>query len=271
MLILPIVNKKRVMNIELRLKDATKIRKGVSFEDAAESEIIVNSERFTTSSFNNSKDRNAPIDFIRSKSILYPRNFLVTTKSSTSSTLYDVYEVPQPPKKVNNHLDELYSKAITDMRKEIPGKPERGRYVSLEDLGIGKDLSDEKIALLQQVIKEERDTTKWKRKFQDNGIISLIDTVDFIKYFDCTILSDSTIPEESLEETLRAMSTIKTRDYKNLKKYYSMAKTNAEIYAKISYISKLVYDETLVLHHTPETNQKQFVKRMEENDYKKVA
>ena len=271
MLILPIVNKRRVMNIELRLKNATKIRTGVSFDDASESEIIVNSEKFTASSFHNSKDAKAPIDFIRSKSILYPRNFLVTTKTNTTSQLYDVYEVPQPPKKVNNHLDELYSRAITDMRKEIPGRPERGRYVSFQDLGIGEDLSDDKIALLQQVIKEERDTSKWKRKFQEKGIISLIDTVDFIKYFDCTILSDSTIPEESLQDSIRAMSTIHTRDYKNLKKYYSMAKDNANIYAKISYINKLVYDENLVLGRTTETTQKQFVKRLEENDYKKAA
>ena len=78
MLILPIVNKKRVMNVEIRLKDAFKIRKNVCYDDAKESDIIVNREKFSESSYNNSRDINAPINFIRSKSILYPRRFLVT-------------------------------------------------------------------------------------------------------------------------------------------------------------------------------------------------
>lgn len=98
MLVLPIVNKRRVMNVQIRLKNAEKIRKGVAYDDAVESEIIVNREKFSESSYSTSKDENAPIDFIRSKSILYPRNFLVTTKEENDSNLYDVYEVSQPPK-----------------------------------------------------------------------------------------------------------------------------------------------------------------------------
>ena len=45
MLILPIVNKRRVMNVRLRLKDARRIREGVSYDDTTESEIIVNREK----------------------------------------------------------------------------------------------------------------------------------------------------------------------------------------------------------------------------------
>ena len=60
MLILPIVNKKRVVNVEIKLKNASKIRKGVCFDDAKESEIIVNREKFSDSSFKDSKEENAP-------------------------------------------------------------------------------------------------------------------------------------------------------------------------------------------------------------------
>ena len=47
MLILPIVNKRRVMNVQIKLKDASKVRKGVCYDDAGESDIIVNREKFS--------------------------------------------------------------------------------------------------------------------------------------------------------------------------------------------------------------------------------
>lgn len=268
MLILPIVNNKRVMNVEIRLKGASKIRQRVSYDDAVAGDIIVNREKYSDSTFRNSKDKKAPVDFIRSKSILYPRSFLVTTRSESDSSLYDVYKVPQPPKKVNDGLDELYSKSIQDMRCEIPGKPDRGRYVSFKDLGLDKDLSNEKIATLQRIVKEQRDSSTWSSKFEEAGISVLPETVQFLDQFECTILSDTTIPEESLQDTLKALSTINTRDYRNLKKYYNMAQSNADIYTKISYISRIVYDRPLSLTHSNRSKQKQYVKRMEDGDYK---
>ncbi len=270
MLILPIVNNKRVMNVEIKLKGAEKIRHGVRIEDAQEGEIIVNREKFSESIFNGSRDRNAPIDFIRSKSILYPREFLVTTRHSDSNK-YDVYKVPQPPKKVSDGLDELYSKTITDMRKEIPGKSKRGRYVSFQDLGLDKSISDEKIAKLQRIIKEERNSTNWGDQFMKAGIADLPETAQFLNHFECTVLSDTTIPEESLQDSLKALSAINTRDYRNLKKYYHMAQSNADIYTKVSYISKIVYDRPLSLKHSDSSRQKQYVKRKEDGEFRDAA
>ena len=264
MLILPIVNNKRVMNVEIKLKGAEKVRRGVRADDAREGEIIVNREKFSESSFNHSKDINAPIDFIRSKSILFPRNFLVTTRLRESSKSFDVYQVPQPPKKVNSALDALYSKTIKDMQCEIPGKEQRGRYVSFKDLGI--DVNTDRISTLQRIVKEEK-SDRWGDKFREAGVIDLPETADFLNHFECTVLSDTTIAEESLQDTLRALSSINTRDYRNLKKYYNMAKSNADIYTKISYISKIVYDKPLSLKHVHDSRQKQYVKKMEDGDY----
>ena len=271
MLILPIVNNKRVMNVEIKLKGASKIREGVFYDDAKEREIIVNREKFSDSSYHASRDKNAPIDFIRSKSILYPRNFLVTTRSEVDSKYYDVYQVPQPPKKVNDGLDELYSKSIRDMQNEIPGKEARGRYVSFKDLGIDSALTNEKIASLQRIIKEERNSTTWKQKFEEAGISELPETADFLNHFECTVLSNTTIPEESLQDTLKALSSINTRDYRNLKKYYRMARDNADIYTKISYISKIVYDKPLSLKHSNSSKNKQYVKRKEDGEFRDAA
>ena len=271
MLILPIINKRRVMNVEIKLKDAMKVRKGVSYDDASASDIIVNREKFSESSFKNSKNVTAPIDFIRSKSLLYPRRFLVTTKVQDSSSLYDVYEVPQPPKKSNESIDKLYSKAITDMRKEIPNRPKRGRYVSFEDLGFNKQLTNDKIALLQRVVKESCDSNDLGMKLQSAGIADLVDTADFISNFECTILSDTEIPEDSLQDTLKAMSSINTRDYRNLKKYYNMAKSNTDLYTKISYVNKIIYDKPLVLHRSLDVGQKTLIKKKDNYDYQQAA
>lgn len=267
MLILPIVNKRRVMNVRLRLKDAKKIRTGVSYDDAKESEIIVNREKYSDSSFKESRSDTSPMDFIRSRSMLYPRKYLVTTKTKTTEPVYDVYEVTPPPKKVNDNLDGLYGKAITDIRNEIPGRENRGRYVSLDKLGIGKHLTDDKIASLQRIVREEKNETTWPKLFAEAGVEDLSETVDFMNHFECTVLSDTTIPEDSLQDTLKALSNIQTRDYKNLKNYYQMAKSNTEIYTRISYIHKLLYDKPLALIQAAKEEAKKLVKKKEEKDH----
>ena len=81
MLVFPIVNNRHVMNVELRLKGVEKIRQGVTIADTKESEIIVNSEKYSNSIYFGSKDATSEVDFIRSKSILYPRDYFITTKS----------------------------------------------------------------------------------------------------------------------------------------------------------------------------------------------
>lgn len=262
MLILPIVNRNRVMNVEIRLRNARKIKTDVFYRDANESDIIVNREKFSNSTFKNSREENAPTDFIRSKSILYPRNFLVTTKQRTDSKSYDVYEVSQPPRKVNTCLDKLYGKAITDLRKKIPGVKNRGRYVSFEKLGMNDYLTDEKIAKLQRIVKEERDQSRWPELFEREGISDISNTLDFISNFECTVVSDTTIPEDSMKDTLKSLEIINTRDYKNLNNYYKMAKRNADIYTKISYINKIMYDKPLTLIQSEK--QKQLVKKQNE-------
>ncbi len=271
MLILPIVNKRRVMNVEIKLKDVSKIRRGVRYDDAKESEIIVNREKFSESSFSNTKDENATADFIRSRSMLHPRNFFVTTKLNSNSPYYDVYEVPKPPEKTNDKLEKLYSKAITDLRYEIPNQPKRGKYISLKDLGIDEEITEEKIALLQKIVKESNDRSQLGKKLEEAGIAHLAKTANFMNNFECTLLTDTEIPEESLQDTLKAMSSINTRDYRNLKKYYKMAKSNTEIYTKISYINKIVHDKPLTLLRSGEVSQKILIKKKDDYDYKQAA
>ena len=85
MLILPIVNKNRVLNVRVKLKGTEKIRSAIKFPGAPESDVIVNGKKLSESGAFNSREKNATINFIRNNSILYPRNYLVTTRMVADS------------------------------------------------------------------------------------------------------------------------------------------------------------------------------------------
>ena len=264
MLVLPIVNKGRVMNAELKIIGASKIREDVCYSDIGPGDIMSNRIKFSESSFKKSENDNAPLEFVLYSSLNRKRRFfLVTTEKRTDSNTYDVYEVPQPPEVVNNKntngFEKLFSKKIIDMQKEIPDSPKRGRYVSFEDLGMNEVLSDDKIAKLQRIVKEYP-KSEWPKLFEEAGIMGITKAIEFIKCFECTIISDTTIPEESLQETLTAMSSLNTRDHRHLNRYYRMAKGNANIYKRLSYANKLVNGEPLTLIRA-KGNPKQLIKK----------
>lgn len=269
MLILPIVNRNRVLNVEIKLKNSEKIKTGVILEDTGESEVLVNGKKFTSSSYDN-KDEFGVVDFIRNASIMNKKDYFITTRESADSNLYDVYAVAHPYPKINPALDNLYASVVTDMRKEIPGV-KRGRYLSLEKLGMNKYLTDEKISKLQQIVKEERDQSKWPILFKNANIADLEETLKFIDMFDCTVVSDTTIPEYTLESTIAALEPLNTKDYRNLKSYYDMAKTNEQIYKKLSIINNTIYNRPYKLIQTNKQKEKQLVKVMENHEYRKTA
>ena len=270
MLILPIVNRNRVMNVHITLKGAEKIRKGISFEDAEEADIIVNREKFSNSVLSKSKDVKAPIDFIRAKSILYPRNFLITTRESSDSTLYDVYEVSQPPKKVNDQLDAFYASLITDMRKELPGS-KKARNISFEKFEFDKVLTDERIEKLERVMNQLVDDDNLEEMLREEDVLELKQLIDFMNIFDCTVISSATIPEENLEKVVEGFSPVFTDVSMRIKKYYDMALSNKELYRKMSYVSKLIYNEPLSLIKSNKQKEKQLIKKNSESEKLKVA
>lgn len=113
-------------------------------------------------------------------------------------------------------LDNLYASAITDMRKEIPNV-KKGRYLSFEKLGLGDHLTDEKLSRLQQIIRTERDSSRWPQLFEQAGIADIPRTLEFLNHFDCTIISDTTLPEETIQTSIAAMEPLNTQEYRNLK------------------------------------------------------
>lgn len=259
MLILPIVNKGRVLHVNVRLKSATKVRTGIRFSDAAESEVIVNGKLLSESSYKDDKRREAVVDFIRYNSMRNKRNFLVTTREESSSNTYDVYEVEQPLKKITDGLDNLYAGLILDLQKEIPGH-NRGRYLSLKKLGVSSHLTDEKIEKLENIVKNVSDSSRWPALFRQKGVNDLVETLDFFNSLEGIVVPKTSIDEEKVQTLVEALNRVNTRESRNFNSYYNMACDNRDIYSKLSYVNKLIYDKPLDLIKSERQRQKQLVK-----------
>ncbi|MCI7702241.1 MAG: hypothetical protein MSS28_04020 [Tenericutes bacterium] len=268
MLVLPIVNRNRILNVRVSLRNATKIRTDVELDDLLPSDIIVNGKSFNTSLFKDSKDKKTIIDFIRNNSILYKKNVLVTTKVRSNRNKYDVYEVLLPPRRVNDATDELYVRTILDMQKELPGTI-RGKYVSLEELGLDEIFSDEKVSSLKQIIMSTPDSREWMELFRKQGLLELVDTLSFMRIFDCTVIGESSIAEDTIQQVLSSFEKVHSRDTKDLNKYYNMALGNRDVYAKMTYASKLLYGKPFDLIQSEAQKVRQFVKT--EGDSRKSA
>ena len=70
MLILPIVNRNRILNVEISLKNAQKIKTKVVLDNTNESDIVVDGVKYSTSVYNvRDASLNLVVDFIRNTSI----------------------------------------------------------------------------------------------------------------------------------------------------------------------------------------------------------
>lgn len=269
MLVLPIVNRNRILNVRISLKSATKIRTDVEVDNLLSSDIIVNGKSFNTSLFKDSKDKKTIMEFIRNNSILYKKNVLITTKMRSNRNRYDVYEVLLPPRRINEATDDLYVRTILDLQKELPDTI-KGKYLSFEEIGLGEVFSDVKISKLKSIV-NANPASSWERLFLENGLMDMIETLDFLRIFDCTVVGEATIPEETMQQVLASFGKIHTRDTKSLNRYYSMAEENRDIYAKMTYVSKLVYGKPLDLIQSESQKNRQLVKKDENWESKKSA
>lgn len=229
------------MHVKISLKDAEKIYNSVILEGAKESDVIVNQQLFSESSYLDDKENNSVVKFIRNTSLVSRNDFLVTTREEAESNRYDVYRVKQPPKFINLALDNLYASVITDMRKEIPNNNVKPHYVSFEKLGFNEALTDEKIARLQQIVQEEKDRSRWPRLFEQAGIADIPYMLEFLNHFDCTVISNTTLPEATLQSILALLEPTQISVYKEASKYYKIAKSNEKIYDKLKVAYHSIY------------------------------
>jgi len=238
MLVVPIIHgrgeSKKICNARIKLKEANKIRSKINnFEDSAESEIIVNGQKFSDSIFYSDGDAGI-LKFIRYYSTYSKQNtFYVTTKCYKDTNYYDLYEVELPPSKINDALDSLYTRMIVDLRKEVPGEM-RSYYLSFEQLGFDEYLTDDKISKLKMIIENSKNKERWPLLFKTAGIEDIPLTFDFLNKIECTVVPGSTIDKNDFEKFMGYFKKVKSRDYRQLRKYYEIASNNREIYKKLS-------------------------------------
>lgn len=258
MLILPIVSKNKIFNVRVSFKNSEKIRTVMVDDETLESDIIVNGRSFLKSSFKDDTTPKMIPSFIRSHLIREQKWYSITTKA-TSTGECDVYDVLVPPVSFSDVFDTLYGSVVLDMQKETPGQ-EKGKYLSFEKIGLGEVFSDERISKVRRIVTSCSED-EWADNFQEKGLWDMLQIVRTIGMFDFTIVSEATIPEDTMKNMLALFGKIQSKDTKSLNNYYNMALDNRDIYTKMAYVSKVVYDDPFNIIRTSSVNKDvQFVK-----------
>lgn len=270
MLILPVLNKNTntIFVYELYYNNASKVRKKVFFNDADSSEIIVNREKYSKSSFYHDHNIDSATKFIRSRSLVYRRPFLVTTKSERDSDYYDVYKVEPIEFQENDVLDNFFGKLILDYLNEIPGTERRGRYVSLESLGFSNILSFDKIASFIHIVKQYKDSPLLDDKLKKANVFYIKELIDFFQLFDFVCVEDNQLDRDTLQKVVDYSSILKTNLFSELNRHDKIASSNTEILSEISYLSEILYDKKL---HFITSEAYQLVKKKNSERYFNAA
>ena len=256
MLIMPIINKKRILNVNVGIKKASRVRENVFFDDVKKCDVIVNGKSFNDHKKNGDDEI---LSFIRNTSINYKRDYLITTDDIDGK--YDVYRLPLPLNHVNDALDDMYTKAIVSMKyKNRDIDKDKGKYLSLDKIGLNNIFTDNKIKVMESIINSEKDKTKWPDIFKRVGVYDLVETINFLRQFDFTTISKSTILEDDMINMISSFDRINTKDTKSLNNYYDIAKSNKELYYKISYVNKILYGKSIGLIKSENQKNKKLVK-----------
>jgi len=265
MLVLPIVNRDRIMNVRISLKNVHKIKSGVKYDDIRASDLIVNNNSFTDSSYGLERIEPANIiQFIRNSSIRDKKSFFVSTKEEDYSDLYDLYEIDYPLEKVTEGLDKLFGSAVLDLKDEIPGRI-KGRYVDFEMLGVTDHITDDELERLECIAKSSIDN--YAKIIKDNNLETLIDTLGFLELFDCEVIENSTVKLEIFKKNLGVFNAIHSKDIKRLNYYLDLALANQEAYSRLSRLYNIVYNDSLKWIH----NSKDKIKIKKTLEKKEVA
>ena len=273
MLILPVINKGKIFNAELKLVHCQKLDENISntFDSAKESDVIINGKSLRDSNW----DKKDIMSFVKGNSLNQPRDFYVNTKNEQfnekrfdiignrlqEKDTYETYKIANPYKLTSFNFEKLYDVMLLDILNKVPNKQNNGRYVSLKELGFDEVVNDQSIEQLENITNSVRDTSKWDPLFREYKIEDLVKYIDFFSLFEATVIPHSTVPKDEVENIVDKLSTIKTRDYKNLNKYYKIAKENTEIYKNLNKASNLLYGKPFRFVQS----KKQRAKRMELN------
>lgn len=242
MLVVPMVNGKNIVNIKVEFKDLENINYSTYLANVSEGEIIANGKNYSESPLNvkNGNEYTNVTKFIRANSLSTRNSFItITTREEIDSDLYDVYSAPLPPRYVSDGLDKLYGAALIDCCKQIPDCP-KGRNISLKKLGVLENIDEEKIKKLREVVRSNKLTNT--KEFSE-----IMETLDFIKIFNFELINNSVLSKELIEYQIETLKPTNTDLYKKIKTYYQTALDNEDVYKRLVYMNRLLYDTPLNL------------------------
>lgn len=260
MLVIPIINEGRILNVSIKPRSAKKIETTNTFLGSNPSNIIINKKHFSESSYYTQKiEPSVIVDFINNNNMYADsKTFYVTTKTQSTSNQYDVYEVDIPEIRINKNLDNLFGDCIIDLCNENLDST-KGRNISLEKFGISDHITEERLEKLKYLA-NNLSSLNASKYIADNNLQDLIDTIEFLNLFDCTVIPKSSISTEKIESMLASLEKTSTKLYRELKKYYEIAQSNAIVYSKLAKLYHIVYNRPYNWIHSTKPKVKQKTK-----------
>ena len=246
MLVMPILHKGKIYNVEVKLKNVYTIQDLGAFQKLFESDIIVNGR-----SFNQSKcyEKDSPlmnvVYFIRDNALYGNNSFFLTSRRNNQGDM-NSFHVALPLPHVTDGLDALYGSVIQNMKREIPGH-KKDRNLSLKKLGVSAHITEEKLNLLKKEVRNKEDREENSTISDHIDIDLLSQTLEFVRQFECKVIEEATVDERIIQSLLSPLGSIHTKESKQLKDYYLMAQENSEEYGKLDDLSKIMTGESLRL------------------------
>lgn len=260
MIILPICNRERVLNVKVELKKARKVAKKISDFNVDESDVIINGYKYSQSHFSNSTATPKSImQFIRTNSKTGKSNILISTKAEDG--VYDIYELEGLGEKVSDGVDNLIGTLILALKNE--SSTQKGRYLDLEKIELFDDITLDKVKELE-FLSKNMDKLNIAKYIEDHNLRGLFKLLQAMDDFDFTVLRNSKMDEKKFIEFIGFFEPTNSRDFNDLKNYLEMAKNNQREYSKLSYLNKIVNNKPLDLIHSSKSKVKVYQDHMEE-------
>lgn len=261
MIVLPIVNRGRILNVEVTLKDVSKVGSKTSGLNINSSDIMIHNKKYNDSFYNkNVATSKTVMSFLRENGKIGKSNVLVTTKADDKG-LFDIYDIKYPREKVSDGFDNLIGTLLLDLKNE--SNNQKGRYLDLYKLGVFDLITDERLTHLEYLSQnmENINISKYIEEHDLRGLFKLIQAMDM---FEFTVISKSSITEEEFNSFTNFLEPTNSKDYNSLLNYYDLAKNNKNEYSKLSYIYKIINNKPLNLIQKKKEKVKVYTDRNDE-------
>ena len=189
MIILPICNRERILNVEVELKKARKVARKVNDFNVKPCDVMVNGYRYSESHF--SKDIATPksiMNFIRTNSKTGRSSILISTKEEDG--VYDIYELEGVNDKVSDGVDNLIGTLILALKNE--SSTQKGRYLDLSKIELFDEITLDRVRELE-FLSKNMDKLNISKYIEEHDLRCLFRLLQSMDEFSFTIIKNSLI------------------------------------------------------------------------------